>query len=333
MGQDVSDRPAPEAAGDGDGDDIVERIFGPSAGADPRAPGEFRSGFVALVGRPNVGKSTLLNAILGEKIAIVTPRPQTTRRRILGIHTTPAAQAIFVDTPGIHRPRHSLGRSMVRAAKSAIPEADVVVWVVDVSVPPDSLDRTVAGLVRRAGVPVLLALNKSDRLRPEDLERRIAEYTALAGEPAGWMLTIATRGHNLDRLWAQIVAVLPPGPLLFPEDQLTDQTDRMLASELVREAALTYLREEIPHGMEVVVDEWSVRDDGLLTIRAQVLVERESHKPIVIGRGGSMLERIGIAARRSIEALVERKVFLDLNVTVREDWRRKAGAVKRLGYE
>lgn len=315
-------------------DELLGRIFGPSIeAASKQANSEFRSGFVALVGRPNVGKSTILNAILGEKVAIVTPRPQTTRRRMLGIHTTESAQAIFVDTPGIHRPRHSLGRSMVRAAKSAIPDSDVVIWVVDVSSPPTALDRSVAGLLRRTHVPVIVALNKSDRLRPDLIEERIAEYTALAGEPIGTMLTIATSGHNLDRLWAQIVALLPPGPLLFPADQLTDQNDRMLASELVREAALTYLREEIPHGIEVVIEEWQVREDGLLTIRANLIVERENHKAIVIGRGGSMLQRIGSTARKEIEILVEGKVYLEIHVLVREDWRRNAGLVKGLGYE
>ncbi len=315
-------------------DELIGRIFGPSI-ESPAAEGtaEFRSGFVALVGRPNVGKSTILNSILGEKVAIVTPRPQTTRRRILGIQTTDAAQVIFVDTPGIHRPRHSLGRSMVRAAKSAIPDSDVVVWVVDVSSPPTALDRSVAELIRRTSVPVIVALNKSDRLRPDQIEERVAAYTELAGEPANWMLTIATRGHNLDRLWALILTLLPPGPMLFPADQLTDQNDRMLASELVREAALTYLHEEIPHGIDVIIEDWEVREDGLLTIRARLIVERDTHKGIVIGRGGSMLSRIGSAARREIELMLETKVFLDIRVAVREDWRRSDETVRGLGYE
>lgn len=324
----------PEREGPTSDEEFLSRIFGPSIEpAAPTSDGVFRSGFVALVGRPNVGKSTILNAMLGEKVAIVTPRPQTTRRRILGIHTTDAAQAIFVDTPGIHRPRHSLGRSMVRAAKSAIPDADVVVWVVDASSPPTALDRSVAGLIRQASVPAIIALNKSDRLRPDQIEERVAAYAELAGEPAGWTLTIATRGHNLDRLWALILTLLPPGPLLFPADQLTDQNDRLFVSELVREAALTFLHEEIPHGIDVIVEEWEEREDGLVSIRARLIVERETHKGIVIGRGGSMLMRIGSAARREIEAMLETKVFLDIHVSVRADWRRSEETVRGLGYE
>lgn len=312
---------------------FLSGIFGPTTEAAAASEGVFRSGFVALVGRPNVGKSTILNAIVGEKVAIVTPRPQTTRRRILGIHSTDTAQAIFVDTPGIHRPRHSLGRSMVRAAKAAIPDADVVVWVVDVSKPPTALDRSVAGLVRRAHGPVVVALNKSDRLTPDVIEERIAAYRDLAGEPAGLMLTIATKKHNLDRLWAMLELLLPEGPLLFPTDQLTDQNDRMLVSELVREAALTYLREEIPHGIDAVVEEWVEREDGLVSIRVTLIVERETHKGIVIGAGGSMLRRIGGSARHEIEEMLETKVYLEIHVSVKADWRRNAGAVRGLGYE
>lgn len=308
----------------------------PAAPAPPPAAAidavdAYRAGFVALVGRPNVGKSTLLNALVGEKVAIVSPRPQTTRRRILGIHSTDNAQAIFVDTPGIHAPTSALGRSMVKVARGAIPDADLVVWVVDVSRLPGDLDRRVAGMIRKAGRPTLVAMNKSDHLRPEHIAENTEAYRALV-EPVDWILTIATEGHNLDHLWEMIVNGLPAGHAFYPEDQLTDQTDRMLVAELVREAALTYLQEEVPHGIEVVVEGWERREDGLLKIAAKLLVEREGHKAIVIGRGGSMLKQIGSAARREIEKLLDEHVFLELFVAVQPDWRKSATDVRRLGF-
>ncbi len=312
-----------------DADAVLASIFGRATEPDD---GVFRSGFVAVVGRPNVGKSTITNAFVGDKVAIVSPKPQTTRRRILGIRTTDAAQAIFVDTPGIHRPRTPLGSYMVKVARDAIPDADVVVWVVDASAPPRALDERVAAMVRRAGRPTVLALNKSDRLAPEDIAARVDAFRALAGEGAVWELTIATRGHNLDRLWALIVERLPAGPLYYPPDQISDQTDRMLVAELVREAALFTLEDEVPHGIEVVVETWALRDNGVTVIGARLLVEREGHKPIVIGKGGAVLKAIGTRARRDIEALLEGPVYLELQVGVRPGWRRSAAETKRLGY-
>ncbi len=322
--------PGTPAAGPGaSGDDILARIFGTGAALEAGAP--YRSGFVALVGRPNVGKSTLLNALVGEKVAIVSPRPQTTRRRILGIRTTDAAQAVFVDTPGVHRPRHELGRYMVGIARAAIPDADVVVWVVDAAHAPRDLDADVARWIRQAARPTVIALNKSDRLKPEDIQSRCDAYRGLV-ESADWVLTIATRGHNLDALWSAIVRRLPEGPPFYPEDQLTDQTDRMLVTDLVREAALLHLGQEVPHGIEVSLEEWSRREDGFLRIAAKVFVEREGHKAIVIGRHGAMLKAIGTRARREIEALLGERVFLELFVSVRPGWRGDAADVKRMGY-
>lgn len=308
---------------------VLESIFGR---ADEPADGVFRSGFVAVVGRPNVGKSTITNAFVGDKVAIVSPKPQTTRRRILGIRTTDAAQAIFVDTPGIHRPRTPLGSYMVKVARDAIPDADVVVWVVDASAPPRALDERVGALVKRSGRPTIIALNKTDKLAPEDVEARIASFTALAGEGAQWELTIATRGHNLDRLWAMIVTLLPPGPLYFPADQISDQTDRMLVCEMVREAALFRLEDEVPHGIEVAIEEWAERENGVTVIHARLFVEREGHKAIVIGKGGAVLRDIGTHARKQIESMLEGPVYLELQVGVRPDWRRSAEETKRLGY-
>ena len=321
------DQSTPEPEGE---EAQLERILGKRAAP---ADGEHRSGFVALVGRSNVGKSTILNALVGAPVAITSHRPQTTRRRILGIRSSAEAQAIFVDTPGMHRPSDALGRAMVRAARAAIPEADVVVWVVDASSGPRTMDRSVAGVLRRNDRPIVLALNKTDRLPPEQVAERVAVYRELAGEPEDWMLTIATTGHNLEMLWSMIVARLPQGPRLFPEEQRTDQSEEMLVAELVREAALHHLRQEVPYGVEVVVEEWEEREDGLAHIGARLIVEHDRHKGIVIGKRGRTLKRIGTRARHRIEALLETRVFLDLFVSVREDWRRREGDVRRLGYE
>lgn len=335
----ISDPDMPETAPSSAGaqpaeDDFVARIFGPrpdAVVADPSAA--HRSGFVALVGRPNVGKSTLLNALVGEKVAIVSPRPQTTRRRILGIRTEPGLQAVFVDTPGVHRPKTSLGKSMVRVARGAVPDADVLVWVVDASRQPVQMDHSIARDVVEVGRPIVLALNKTDRLPPEHVAQRVAAFRAMAGEAADWTLTVATRGHNVDRLWAMIAAKLPAGPRFYPADQISDQTDRMMVGELVREAALRHLRQEVPHGVEVVVEDWRVLEDsGVLYLGAALMVERQAHRGMVIGKGGRMLKMIGSDARREIERLLERQVYLDIEVVVREDWRSDQGELRRLGY-
>jgi len=315
-------------------DDLVARIFGPRP--DDQPPGdaaEHRSGFVALVGRPNVGKSTLLNALVGEKVAIVSPRPQTTRRRILGIRTEPGIQSVFVDTPGVHRPKTSLGKSMVRVARGAVPDADVLVFVTDASRPPTSIDRSIARDITEVGKPIVLALNKTDLLPPEAVADRVAAFRELAGGTDDWTLTVATRKHNVERLWAMIAALLPPGPQFFPPDQISDQTDRMMAAELVREAALRHLRQEVPHGVEVVVEDWrKMENSDVLYIGAALMVERQAHRGMVIGKGGRMLKMIGTDARREIERLLERQVYLDVEVVVRSDWRSDQGELRRLGY-
>jgi GTP-binding protein Era len=299
-------------------------------GAVPGAAA-FRAGYVALVGRTNVGKSTLLNALVGDKVAIISPRPQTTRRRLLGIVTTESAQAVIVDTPGFHHPKTTLGRAMVATARRAIPDSDLVVWVVDVSRPPTQEDAGIADAVRRSGRPVVLVMNKSDLLAPEDVLERTALFAALAGSDR-WTLTIARTGHNVDRVWRMVEELLPSGMPFFPPDQLTDKTERAQASELIREAALRLLRQEVPHGIEVVITEWDSRPHGIVHVSAEVIVERESHKAIVIGAGGHTIRDLGTSARRSIEAMLESRVYLELHVKVRPGWRQSPSELRRLGF-
>ncbi len=292
-----------------------------------------RSGFVAVVGRPNVGKSTLMNAYLGQKIAITSSKPQTTRHTQLGILSRPEAQVIFVDTPGMHEPRNPLGAYMVEAATRALADADAILFIVDVSDPPGPGDERLAALIagRAEPAPVVLALNKSDQLKPEDILPHTAAYQALAAG-AGWMLISATRGDNLEQLLALVIATLPEGPALYPTDEVTQTQVRDLAAEFVREAALNALAEEVPHGIAVEVDEFQERGDKGAYITATVYVERESHKGIVIGRGGSMLKQIGSAARQEIERLLGFPIFLELHVKVRPNWRKSETDVQRLGY-
>lgn len=312
---------------------LLDRLFGHGGAAVDTAPPDGpHAGFVALIGQPNVGKSTLLNALVGEKVAIVSPRPQTTRRRILGIRTEGQLQAVFIDTPGLHRPAHELGKSMVRAARQGIRDADVVVWVVDASRSPDAADAVTAGRVKRGARPVILALNKADLLKPEDINSRVAAYSALV-DPADWVLTIARSRHNVDILWSIIARLLPVHAALYDADQLTDQSDRQFAAELIREAALTHLQEEVPHGLEVQIEDWKTREDGLVQIGAKLFVERPGHKAIVIGKGGQMLKTIGTAARKEIERALETRVFLELFVTVKPHWRRSSVEVRRLGFD
>lgn len=296
-------------------------------------PPGHKSGFVAVIGRPNVGKSTLVNRMVGAKVAIVSPKPQTTRGRILGILTRPDAQVIFVDTPGLHRPRHALGHAMVAAATGAMPDADLVLFVVDVSVLPTDEDRLIANLIRQyTQAPVILVLNKMDRLPPEKVQPHTQAYWDLLPDYHEWMMTTATKGINLDKLLALIIAALPQGPRYYPEDQITDQTERDVAAELVREQVLRYTRQEVPHAVAVVVTEFKERENGVIYIAAEIWVEKESQKGIVIGKDGQMLKQIGAAARQEIEFLLGGKVYLDLYVKVREGWRRDEKEVQRLGY-
>jgi GTP-binding protein Era len=299
---------------------------------DDELPPDHRSGFVAVIGKPNVGKSTLINAWLGEKIAIVSPKPQTTRNRLRGILTRPDAQIIFVDTPGIHQPRHKLGEFMVETATKSIPDADVVFFMVDVSEMPTVEDEQIAQLIEEYGqAPVVLVLNKADLLPPDKVQPHSDAYFKLVKHNE-WMMISATRGDNRDKLLDMVVARLPEGPRYYPPDQLTDQNMRFIVAELIREQALRFVHQEVPHAVAVVVEEWKQRREHLTYIGATVYVEKDSQKGILIGAGGKMLKRIGRAAREEIELMVGTRVYLDLWVKVRKKWRKDEDELRRLGY-
>lgn len=285
----------------------------------------FRSGTVAVVGRPNVGKSTLMNFIVGQKVAIISDKPQTTRKALLGVANLPNAQIAFYDTPGIHKPHSKLGRAMVDYAVQALDAADAVLFVVDVSKPPSDEDKHIARILKDFGFErVVVALNKMDRLRPEYVESNYEDYENLT-KPAQSMMTSAIVGDNVDKLLELLIPLLPEGAALYPDpDFFTDQTTRDLAAELIREQVLKNTREEVPHGAAVQIESWEDPGhgaDGLTRISAVIVVERQSQKPILIGKGGSMLKKIGTAARHEIEHLVGGPVFLELFVKVREHWR------------
>jgi len=294
---------------------------------------DFRAGYVAVSGKPNVGKSTLLNAILGQKIAAVSFRPQTTRRRQLGILTLEKAQVIFVDTPGVHKPSHKLGEFMNEEAWSAISDADVVLFMVDASQPPDAEDTLLADLVKQLQPtpPILLALNKVDLVPDRDWAERQSAYQSLVPSASAIRLSALT-GFQTKLLLEEIISRLPFGQPFFDEDQVTDYYEREIAGELVREAALNFLREEVPHSITVKVEDYTERGESGAYIVATIFVERDSQKGIVIGQGGTMLKKIGASARHEIEVMSGRKVFLELRVKVEKNWRNSPDALRLLGY-
>lgn len=288
-----------------------------------------KSGLVSLVGKPNVGKSTLLNALVGHKVSIVSNKPQTTRRRVLGIAQTDDYQIAFIDTPGIHEPHTRLGRAMVEQARTALADIDLVLYVADVSKRPDDIDRQIAELVRDAKAPVLLVLNKMDLLKAEFVVEHVEAYQALFGTENS-MLTTATREQNLGKLREMILAALPEGEALYPDDEYTDQSTRFLVAELIREKVLIATRQEIPHATAVHVESWEEDEDGTLHIGAEVAVEKTGQRAILIGKGGQFIKDVGTKARAEIEALLDRHVFLDLHVKVREGWRQNPRMLKDL---
>jgi GTP-binding protein Era len=295
---------------------------------------DFHSGFIAILGKPNVGKSTLVNALLGQKIAAVSPRPQTTRRRQLGILTMPNAQLVFVDTPGVHIPRHKLGQFFNQEAEEALEGVDVVLFLVDASMEPDEEDQRAANLLRgmRRRPELILGLNKIDKVPDAALGAVRSMYQSLVpGAPTQAFSAASRRG--LTELLEALTSHLPIRPAEFPEEQITDLYEKEIAADLIREAALVFLRDEVPHALAVRLDEFSERENGNAYIAATLLVEHDSQKGIVIGEKAAMLKKIGSAARREIESMSGRKIFLELRVKVDKDWRDNENSLRRLGYK
>lgn len=291
------------------------------------------SGFAAIVGRPNVGKSTLTNGLIGEKIAIMSDRPQTTRNKIMCILNTDNAQIMFLDTPGIHKPHHKLGEFMVRTAESTLKEVDVILFVIDVSEKRGAGENYILELLQKVKTPVILVANKIDKLQDKSkLFNIIKEYTAFYNFAAVVPVS-ALEDKEFPGLVEEITKHLPEGPDYFPDDMITDQPERVIAAEMIREKVLRSTHDEVPHSIAVEVDEFKVRENEDVYIRATIFVERESQKGIVIGAKGSLLKKIGQQARKDIEALLGCKVFLELWVKVKADWRNKDKALKQFGYK
>jgi GTP-binding protein Era len=298
--------------------------------SDPQTP---RTGYVAIAGKPNTGKSTLLNAVLGQKVAAVTHRPQTTRKQQLGILTRDGSQAIFIDTPGVHQPFHLLGERMNAEAAAAFADADLVLILVDAAQPPDDDDRRLAAAIaehaptRRS----LLVLNKIDQVSPESLEEHARAFAGLFPEVETVRIS-ALRGDRLDELVDAIFDRLPEGAPFFPPDQVTDLYEREIAADLIRESALLHLRDEVPHSLAVRIDQFIERGETGALIEATLFVERDSQIGIVVGSAGEMLKKIGTHARKEIEAMSGRKVHLQLRVKVRKNWRSDPGTLSKFGF-
>ncbi len=295
----------------------------------------FKSGYVAIVGRPNVGKSTLLNALIGEKLAAVTDKPQTTRHRILGIRSSSEGQILFLDMPGIHRPHKSLNEYMVEVARTSLEAADLILLVVE---PGDRIlsdDRNIVELIRARRKPHLLVINKADTVGQDRLLPMIAMYEQQF-QPAVILPVVASRGRGVEGLIQEILQRLPEGPAYYPEDQISDLNDRFLASETVREKAFTLLRQEIPYSLAVEIEQYEEPKEGdpkpIVRIRASIIVEKESQKGIVIGKGGEMIKKIGTLARQELEERLGQKVFLELFVRVEPDWTQDPQKVKEFIY-
>ena len=292
---------------------------------------EHKSGFVAIVGRPNVGKSTLLNRIVGQKIAIMSDKAQTTRNKIQGVYTTPEAQLIFIDTPGIHKPKHRLGDFMVESAYSALREVDAVLFMISADQKRGRGDDFIIERLKNVQSPVYLIINKIDKVHPDELLGIIEDYSAQM--PFAQVVPIsATEGNNVDRLMEVLIAEMPEGPQYFPDDQVTDHPEYFIVSELIREKVLFLTRDEVPHSVAVVVDSMKRNENDKIQIQATIIVERDSQKGIIIVKGGKMLKEIGTKARKDIENLLGDKVFLELWVKVQKDWRDKRVYLQDFGY-
>jgi len=291
----------------------------------------YKAGFVAVMGRPNVGKSTLINAIIGQKVAAVSPRPQTTRRSQQGILTTDKFQIILIDTPGVHQARNKLGESMNLEARSALEHCDLVLFMADASQPPSEEDRLLAGYIKLMVRPelVVLVLNKVDLLQAGQLQEVQAAYEGMANTKEVIFIS-ATRGDNREALLQKMITYLPSGEPFYTEDMVTDLYERDITADLIREACLNHLHYEVPHGIVVRIDEFTERNEHGVYIEATIFVERESHKGIVIGQNGQMLKKIGTSSRKEIETMSGKKVYLQLRVKVRKNWRDDEKMIKQM---
>lgn len=291
----------------------------------------FRSGFAAVIGRPNVGKSTLTNRIIGQKIAITSNKPQTTRNRIRTVYTCDRGQIVFVDTPGIHKAKNRLGEYMMTAAKRTVAEADLILWLVEADEYVGPGDKAIGEQLRGMSTPVILVINKTDTRKKDDILRIISIYKDLC-EPVEIVPVSALKGDNVDVLIDQIFKYLPEGVAFFDEDTVTDQPVRQIVAELIREKALKCLGEEVPHGVAVMIESMNFREN-IVDIDATVICEKDSHKGIMIGKGGAMLKKIGSAARYEIEKLLDSKVNLKIWIKVKKDWRDSDVLLKNIGYD
>ncbi|MEP6984679.1 MAG: GTPase Era [Chloroflexota bacterium] len=300
---------------------------------DDVLPPDHRSGVVAVVGRPNVGKSTLINRILGQKIAIVSPKPQTTRRQQLGIYTEAKAQILFMDTPGLHTPHHKLGEYMVGVAEDALKDGDIILWVLDVSVEPTKDDLQIAALVNqfRGDTPVVLALNKVDLVDAKKREAQLDIYGALVDNDAAILLS-AIKGDGVSELVDYLREGMPEGPRYYPVDQVSEVNMRFIAAEVIREKIILNTEQEIPYSVAVEVEEYKERSDKMTYISATIYVERDSQKGILIGKSGDMIKRIGSEARTELAEMLGTQVYIELRVKVLKNWRMDEDLMRRLGY-
>lgn len=291
----------------------------------------FKSGFVAIVGRPNVGKSTLLNRIVAQKIAIMSNKAQTTRNKIQGIYTTKEAQIVFIDTPGIHKPKNKLGDFMVETAYSALREVDAIIFMVSADMPRGRGDDFIIERLKKADAPVYLVINKIDTIHPDDLLPIIDDYRKELDFKEIVPIS-ATEGNNVEHLLETLVSDMPEGPQFFPDDQVTDHPEYFIVSELIREKVLQLTEQEVPHSVAVVTESMKRDDNDKIHIQATIIVERDSQKGIIIGKGGKMLKNIGTKSRKDIENLLGDKVFLELWVKVQKNWRDKRRDLQNYGY-
>ena len=292
----------------------------------------FKSGFVSIIGRPNVGKSTFLNRVIGQKIAIMSDKPQTTRNKIQGVYTTEDLQTIFIDTPGIHKPKHKLGGFMMKVATNALREVDAILFMINVTEPKGKGDEFIIEKLKELDTPIILVMNKVDLIHPNDIPPIIESYQNELNFAAVVPIS-ALQGNNVEPLLQEIAKILPEGPMYYPADQITDHPERFIISEMIREKVLQKTRDEVPHSIAVAIDQIKTREDGnMVDIHATIMIERDSQKGIIIGKRGALLKEIGSEARTDIEMLLGTKVYLNLWVKVQKDWRNKAGQLRELGF-